>query len=152
MTPFRATQDYPRWPEVAALIHRAFAYMEPRLGHPARAASVTPETLAAAAGAGSVWLVEDGGAPIACLFTRPSRDMADALYLGWLAVDETRRGRGLAGRLIAAAEAEARDAGHAALTLDTARVLDELCALFRHHGFREMPGEGEIVTFRKALA
>ena len=104
MTPFRAPPDYAKWPEVAALIHTAFAYMESLLGHPARATSVTPEDLAQAAASGTCFIVEQTGHPCACLFTRASRDMPDALYLGWLAVDAGLRGQGHAQQLIALAE------------------------------------------------
>lgn len=152
MTPFAAPRDYPQWPEVAALIHRSFAYMTARLGHPPRAASVTPAQLADAAGADTAWLIEANHTPVACAFTRPSRDFPDALYLGWLAVDEAHRGTGLAEALLAAAEQEARDRGIAAMTLDTGRALTELHGFFQRLGFRDIPGDGEIITFRKALA
>lgn len=151
MTPFRAAPDYLHWPAVAALIHDAFAYMEPLLGHPARAMQVTPARLAEAADTGTAYLIEDAGRPVACLFTRASRDFPDARYLGWLAVDDRYRGRGLAAELIAAAEAEARAAGYAALTLDTGRALRELCAFFRRAGFQDIPGTGEIITFQRPL-
>ena len=152
MTPFRAPPDYPQWAEVATLIHRSFAYMEARLGHPARAASLTPAQLSQAAAAGNAWLIEVEDTPIACAFTRASRDFPDALYLGWLAVDEASRGKGLAETLIATAENEAREKGYAAMTLDTGRPLTELHAFFRKQGFEDLPGDGEIITFRKALA
>lgn len=152
MTPFRAPPDYPRWPEVARLIRSAFAYMAPILGHPARAMQVTPEGLARAAGAGAALLIEAEDRPVACLFTRPSRDVPDALYLGWLAVDGAYRGRRLARALIAAAEAEARGAGHAAMTLDTGRRLTDLHRFFSAAGFEATGGSGGIVSFRKSLA
>ena len=152
MTPFRAPPDYPRWPAVATLIHRSFAYMEPLLGHPPRAAAVTARDLSDAAGHGTAYLVEDAKCPIGCLFTRPSRDMPDALYVGWLAVDGTYRGRKIAQHLISAAEDEARADGYAALTLDTGRSLSDLHAFFRRAGFDDLPGEGEVITFRKSLA
>ena len=152
MTPFAASPDYPRWPEVAALIHRAFAYMEPILGHKPNAAKVTVERLIQGAQIGTAHLVEDNGAPVACLFTRPSRDYPDALYLGGLAVDAGCRGRGLAHALFARAEAEAHQQGYAALTLDTGRPLTDLHRYFERQGFAMLPGEGEVVSFRKDLA
>ena len=151
MTPFRAPPSYPRWVEVAALIHDAFAYMEAVLGHPAQAMSVTPAQLARAAETGTAYLIEDHARPVACLFTRPSRDFPGALYLGWLAVDAGQRGQGLAQRLMTCAITEARDAGFAAATLDTGRALTDLRAFFRRAGFEELPGDGEIVSFRTAI-
>ena len=152
MTPFRAAPDYARWEDVAALIHRSFAYMEARLGHPARAASVTPDQLSQAAATGTAWLIEAEGPPVACAFTRASRDVADALYLGWLAVDEGCRGKGFAEALMARAEREAREKGFATMTLDTGRPLTELHAFFHKQGYQDLPGEGEIITFCNALA
>ena len=152
MTPFRAPPDYARWPEVATLIHRAFAYMEPILGFAPAAATVSVERLIQGAEIGTAYVIEADTAPVACLFTRPSRDFPDALFLGALAVDETCRGRGLADALIEAAEQEAREKGYKALKLDTGRALTELHGFFRRHGFDDLPGDGEIITFRKALA
>jgi len=151
MTVFRAPSDYPHWPEVAALIHQSFAYMTPLLGHPAQAMHVTPETLATANDQGCAFLVEDRTTPVACLFTRPSRDYADALYLGWLAVAASHRRQGLAQALVTAAKAEARSRHFTALTLDTGRDLTRLIALFQTMGFRQQPGGGQVVTFRKRL-
>ena len=152
MTVFRAPDDYPRWPAVADLIHRSFAWMTPILGHPARAMQVTPETLKSAAEKSPAWLAEDHAQPVACLFARPSRDHRDALYLGWLAVDGAHRGRGLARALVAAADHEARRQGCTALTLDTGRELVHLHNLFLRLGF-EMLGERDaVVSFLKPLA
>lgn len=151
MTPFRAPIDYAHWDRVALLIHDAFAYMEPVLGHPAKAASVTPFQLAETARDGSAWIVEDLDRPVACLFTRRSRDFADALYLGWLAVDGSMRGRGLAKTLILTAQTEARAAGYSILTLDTGRALSELQVFFRKLGFVNVPGDGPIVSFTKPI-
>lgn len=149
--PFIASKDYPRWADVASLIHTAFAYMTPVLGHPARAMSITATNLETAAQHGTAHLIEAEKAPIACVFTRPSRDMADALYLGWLAVGAAFRGKGLAQTLIAAAETEARTQGFAAVTLDTGRALTDLHAFFSQAGFAAIPGTGPIITFRKSL-
>ena len=151
MTPFVAPPDYSNWSDVADLIHRSFAYMEPLLGHPARATSVWAEQLAEASSVGTAYLVEQHGIPVACLFTRPSRDFQDALYLGWLAVDERYRGKELAKVLIATAETEARSKGYAAMTLDTGRAITELHTVFRSLGCEEVPGTGDIITFRKPL-
>ncbi|MFK7944997.1 MAG: GNAT family N-acetyltransferase [Paracoccaceae bacterium] len=151
MTPFHATPEYSRWPHVAALIRPAFAYMEPLLGHPQRVASVTPPQLARAAETGTAMICEDKGCPVACLFTRPSRDYPDVLYLGWSAVNETARGNGLARQLISLAEAEARTGQYAAMTLDTGRPVTDPHLLFRHLGCKDILGYDETMTFRKPL-
>ncbi len=64
----------------------------------------------------------------------------------------THRGKGLAQALMAAAEQEARARGYAALTLDTGRAITDLHRFFRTAGFADVPGQGEIITFRKPLA
>lgn len=151
MTPLRAMRDYRRWDRVSELIHDAFAYMEPLLGHPARAASVTPEHLADASELGAAFIIEDAGRPVACLFTRPSRDIPDALYLGWLAVEATQRGKGLAAILVRQAQTEARNRGNPLMTLDTGRVLTDLHRFFERLGFQALPGDGEIITFTKPV-
>lgn len=151
MTPFRANPEYPRWESVAALIHTEFAYMEPLLGHPAKASKVTASVLAKAANDGAALLVETDGKPIACLFARPSRDFPRALYVGWLAVDSAQRTQGLARALFECAEALAKEAHFDKLTLDTGRVLSDLHALFRKLGFQEIPGDGTIISFTKKV-
>ena len=150
-TPFAAPADYPRWAEIATLIRHSFAYMAPMLGHPARAASLTAEDLARAAAQGTALLIEAGDAPVACLFTRPSRDFDDALYCGWLAVADPHRGRGLSGQLFGAAESLATTQGYRALTLDTGRPLTHLHRLFARQGFLPAGGDGDIARFRKPL-
>lgn len=151
MNVFRAPADYPRWPAVADLIHRSFAYMTPILGQPVNAMKVTPEDLVSRARQGTAWLVEKDARPIACLFTRPSRDYPDALYLGGLAVDTEHRGRGLAQALVAAANEEARRRGYAALTLDTGRALVELHQLFARLGFEKETVHDAVIAFRKPV-
>ncbi len=151
MTVFRAPDDYTRWSAVAALIHRSFAYMTPLLEHPARAMEVTPDNLKFAAGQGSGWLVEIDNIPVACLFTRPSRDFNDALYLGWLAVDRGHRRRGYTQALVDAAEQEARQSNFGALTLETGRELVDLHGLFQHMGFQLLAGTGAVIRFRKTV-
>lgn len=156
MIPRVAPPDYAKWPEVMALIHRAFAYMETVLGHKPAAASVTVARLVEGAKIGSAFIIEADDAPIACLFTRPSRDFPDALYLGGLAVDADHRGKGLAQAMMVEAEAEGRAKGYAALTLDTGRALTDLHAFFQGAGFEPLPGAGhkpgDVVSFRKPLA
>ncbi len=151
MTVFRAPADYSDWPKVAALIHRSFAYMTPLLGQPAHAMDVSPKMLAVAAKQGTAMLVIDDDIPVACLFARPSRDFSDALYLGWLAVKQSHRGRGLAQTLISASEDEARARNFTALTLDTGRELVDLHAYFQSIGFQPDVSGGSVVSFRKPV-
>ncbi len=151
----RLTQAGPDtdWTAVRNLLRESFAYMAARLGHPARAATSTPEDLAAETTRGPVYLILDE-TPVACLFTRPSRDHPDALYIGKLAVAETRRGQGLARQLVEHAATQARDQGYKALTLDTGVQFPELHTAFARMGFGPpAPRQGEpgVVTLRRVL-
>ncbi len=141
------------WTAVQDLLRDSFAYMDARLGHPARAATSTPEDLVAEATRGRVYLILDE-TPVACLFTRPSRDHPDALYIGKLAVAETHRGQGLARQLVDHAATRARKETYKALTLDTATQFPELHAAFARMGFgppAPRKGEPGVVTLRRAL-
>jgi len=132
MTPIRLTPDYPHLDAVLALILDAFAFMEERIDPPSSAHRLTVAEMAAQAGKGAVWVVEDAGGPVACVFARRK---GDALYLGKLAVAASHRGRGLARALVAAAEAEARALGLARLELETRIELSENHAAFARMGF-----------------
>lgn len=142
------------WKAVQRLIAAEFAYMELRLGHPPRAAQVPADGLAREAQRGTCWLIMDKTEPRACLFTRPSRDHDDALYLGKLAVAKPARGKGLARQLVEAAANDARRSGYTALTLDTSDLLHELHATFARLGFGPpIPRTAEpgVVTMMRPL-
>ena len=151
MTPIRATKDGAYWPDVAQLVRRSFAYMEPFIGHAPKVMTLKTAEFSRASEAGSVFLILEEERPIACLFTRPSRGFSDALYCGWLAVDPSHRGRGLARVLFQEAQREAKALGLEALTLDTGAPLKDLHQLFKALGFEEVQNTGEVVTFRQTL-
>ncbi len=132
MSPHRITSDYPHWQAILRLILDSFAYMEPRIDPPSSAHRLTVADMAAQAQTGAVWVIEDSPTPVACLFAKP---MGGALYLTKLAVATSHRGQGLARRLIAAAEAEARDRALPRLELQTRIELTENHATFAHLGF-----------------
>lgn len=132
MEPFRLTPGYPHWDAVLRLILDAFAFMEGRIDPPSSAHRLTVAGMAAQARTGAVWVIEEAGRPVACLFTKPQ---GDALYLGKLAVAASHRGRGLARLLIATAEAEARARDLAWLELQTRIELTENHAAFARLGF-----------------
>ncbi len=103
------------------------------------------------AGEGHALVVEQDGGPVACLFTRPSRDVAGALYLGALAVARHARRRGLARELIEAAAEIGRAEGYGALTLDTGARHRHLLRLFGKAGFAVVAQAGGIVQLQRAL-
>jgi GNAT superfamily N-acetyltransferase len=89
----------------AAVIRIAFAEQGAVTDLPSSALGETAEIVAdKLAKGGGAGLEYEGG--LICVV--PWTLQEDALYLGWLAVSLAWRGRGLAGRLIDAAEAEAR--------------------------------------------
>ncbi|KMW60539.1 hypothetical protein AIOL_000701 [Candidatus Rhodobacter oscarellae] len=152
LTPYRAGNETD-WAGVQRLLAKSFAYMEPILGRPAGATQATAEALAEEAQQGACWLIGTPY-PVACLFTRASRDHPDALYLGKLAVEETCRGQGLARQLVERAASQARTQGLAALTLDTGASLTQLQATFGRLGFetpQERDGEPGVVTMMRPL-
>ena len=114
------------------MILDAFAFMEGRIDPPSSAHRLTVAAMAAQADAGAVWVVEDAGAPVACLFAKV---MGEALYLSKLAVAGPYRGQGLARLLIDTAEEESRARGLAWLELETRIELTENHAAFALIGF-----------------
>ncbi len=138
------------WEKVLRLVQDAFAYMEPIMGFPPRTTSMTPETLADRAAAGTAWVINPDD-PIACLFMRPSNDIPGALFLSMLAVRADHQGTGLAAELLQRAEDEARALGFSQLTLDTGSALTDLRRRYVRWGWTETRDDGEIVTFIKSL-
>jgi GNAT superfamily N-acetyltransferase len=155
MTLRRVGPDYPHWPAVLRLIRAEFAYMDGRIDPPSSMHRLTVADMAESARTGAVFVVEDAGASIACLFCKVQ---GDALYLGRLAVAAAHRGSGLARALVAAAEAEARARGLGTLELQIRIELTENHAAFARLGFAktgETAHDGydrpTSLTMRKAL-
>lgn len=137
------------------LILEAFAYMEGRIGPPSSALRLTPESMAADAANGALFLAELDRELVGCVFARPK---GDALYLGKLAVRGGLQGRGVGRALVAAAADLARALGLKALELQTRIELVENHAAFARMGFvktRETAHPGydrpTSVTMRAAL-
>ena len=155
MTPHRVTPDYPQWPAVLRLILDAFAFMEACIDPPSSAHHLTVAVMAAQAATGAVWVIEDSATPVARLFAKP---MGGALYLTKLAVATSHRGQGLARRLIATAQAEARARNLARLELQTRIELTENHTAFARLGFTKTaesahPGYGRptSITMSRAI-
>lgn len=135
-------------PAVMSLLQAAFAGMHARIDPPSSLRGLTRDALFAS---GEVWII--GGPtetpPVACVILTPR---ADVLYVGKLAVDLRWRGRGLARRLIAHAEARARALGLAALELQVRVELVENHAAFVAMGFTKVaetahPGYLRVTSF-----
>jgi len=122
-------------PAAVALIHAAFAVQSVATDPPSAALRETSATVAAAiAEGGGAGAFEDAGLVAVVLWT----EKEGGLYLGRLAVRPDRRGRGLARRLMAAAEAEARRRRLPRLHLSTRLVLLDNRRLFAACGYREI--------------
>ncbi|MBS0521753.1 MAG: GNAT family N-acetyltransferase [Proteobacteria bacterium] len=144
-------------PALAATIAAAFAQYRGRLVPESGAFRETAEGIAAelARGAGAI-VAERNGAVVGCVMTRV---LEGDLYLGRLSVLPAARGLGLAKRLVAAVEAEARARGLAGVRLGVRVVLTENQRLFTSLGFRETGREAHpgfdhptSINMRKPLA
>lgn len=106
-------------------------------------------------GAGAI-IAERNGAVLGCVMTR--LEQGD-LYLGRLSVLPAARGEGLARRLIAAVEDDARARGLPGVRLGVRVVLTENQRLFQSLGYREISREAHdgfdtmtSINLRKALS
>jgi predicted N-acetyltransferase YhbS len=124
--------DFVRWPELVALIHEAFAYMDGIVDPPASGLRVTAAELEAKARAETCLVALDGARIIGCAFLA-ERD--DHLYLGKLAVARDRQRHGIGRLLVAAAEERARAAGKPAIELQTRIELTGNHTAFGRMGF-----------------
>lgn len=151
-----AGAGFDRWEALHRLLMQSFAYMAGRIDPPSSLLRMGPAELAAKAGEETLILATEGERIVGCLLLKLDADRA---YVGKLAVDDAFRGRGIARRMLALAEAKARAAGHDAIELQTRVELHENHAAFARLGF-EKTGETAhagyarptSVTMRKRLA
>jgi ribosomal protein S18 acetylase RimI-like enzyme len=93
-------------------------------------------------GPGALWLAEDGAEVVGCVVLRPLPEVApDVCEVKRLYVRPTHRGSGIADALMEVLESFAREAGYAAVYLDTK---DDLAAAIR---FYERRGYGRIERY-----
>ena len=126
-------------PALCATILAAFEQYRGKLVPESAAFRETPQTIAAnfTKGGGAI-VAERNGQVIGCAMTRP---MEGDLYFGRLSVLPSARGLGLARRLIAAVEADARARGLPGVQLGVRIALLENQALFASLGYREVSRE-----------
>ncbi|PRY26198.1 hypothetical protein CLV78_101293 [Aliiruegeria haliotis] len=117
---------------VLHLLRAAFAGMEGLIDPPSSLDRMGWQDIAAKARDEILFCIEEDGVPIACLF---ASETPDHLYLSKLAVADSHRNRGLARRLLEAAEGHARALGLTSLVLKTRVELTENHAAFARLGF-----------------
>lgn len=143
------------WDALLTLIQRAFTFMDGRIDPPSSLHRMDANALAEKAKAEICLLAHDGYRITGCVFCDPR---ADQLYVGKLAVDPERQGKGIGRALMDRAEAEARHLGLIGLELETRIELVENHRHFAKAGFRKSgetahPGFGRptSITMRKPL-
>ncbi len=126
-------------PTLAATIAAAFEQYRGKLMPESGAFRETADGIAAELnkGAGAI-IAERNGEVLGCVMTKP---MEGDLYFGRLSVLPAARGTGLARRLIATVEAEARRRGLAGVRLGVRVVLTENQRLFGSLGYVETSRE-----------
>lgn len=147
---------FDHWRELLDLILDAFAYMDGRIDPPSSAHRLTPESLKDKCAAETVFLARDGDRLVGCVFLD---DRGDHIYVGKLAVAPSLQGSGIGRRLMATAEAEARQRGKRFMELQTRVELTGNHAAFARLGFREVGRTAHAgysrptsITMRKDLA
>jgi len=126
-------------PVLAATIAAAFEQYRGKLVPESGAFRETAEAIAAelAKGTGAI-VAERNGEALGCVIVQ---EIEGDLYLGRLSVLPAARGLGLAKRLVAAVEAEARRRGLPGVRLGVRVVLTENQRLFAALGYREISRE-----------
>lgn len=151
----RAAPDFPRWPELLALLHAAFAFQHGRIDPPSSLHKMDAAALAAKAAAETLLLASAGEQLLGCVFARP---MGRVLYVGKFAVAPEAQGQGIGRQLMDAVDVLAREGGFTAIELETRIELVENHATFRALGFETIaetshPGYDRptSITMRKPL-
>ncbi|MDP1752164.1 MAG: GNAT family N-acetyltransferase [Reyranella sp.] len=143
-------------PAIAATIAAAFTQYRGKLVPESNAFRETPEAIIDQLANGSSAIVaERNGTMIGCVMTEV---LEGDLYFGRLAVQPEARGLGLARRLIAAVEDEARRRGLPGVRLGVRIALPANQRLFQSLGYREISREAHpgfdhptSINMRKAL-
>jgi len=86
---------------------------------------------------GLVLVARDDGEAVGCGAVKLHQPDVGEIKRMWVAASV--RGRGLGGRLLDALEDEARAAGKSITRLETNRTLTAAIAMYRNHGYREVP-------------
>lgn len=99
--------------------------------------------------AGTLWVADDGGGPVAFLAGRVE---GERLHVDELDVRQDRQGQGLGRRLLAHAAEWARASGLTRMSLTTFRNIPWNGPFYASVGFREWPEDEAPASLRQALA
>jgi N-acetylglutamate synthase-like GNAT family acetyltransferase len=151
-----ASPDFADWGSVLVLLQSAFAYMDGRIDPPSSLHRLGVEELRAKARQESLILGTENDALIGCAFAEVR---SDCVYVGKVAVAMPYRGRGVARKLLTAAESIARRSGLQVLELQTRVELVENHQTFAALGFKKIaetahPGytRPTSITMRRHIA
>jgi GNAT superfamily N-acetyltransferase len=86
---------------------------------------------------GLVLIARDGGEAVGCGALKLHQPGIGEIKRMWVAPQA--RGRGLGGRLLESLELEAARVGKARIRLETNRTLSAAIAMYKNHGYREVP-------------
>jgi GNAT superfamily N-acetyltransferase len=117
-------------PRLAALINRAFAVERFFMTRD----RTTPDQVRALFADGIFLVVADGDELAACVYVERRGDRA---YVGMLAVDPSRQGRGLGGLMMDAAERRAVEVGCRGVDIRVVNLREELPSFYRARGYVE---------------
>jgi GNAT superfamily N-acetyltransferase len=148
-------QDFGDWESLLSLLRTSFAYMDSRIDPPSSLQKMGVDELRSKAQQEILILATDGSDLVGCAFAAVRND---CVYIGKIAVAERARGRGVARRMMEAAESIARSARRQALELQTRVELVENHKTFAALGFEKVaetshPGytRPTSITMRKVV-
>jgi len=137
-------------PAIRALVRAAYAKYVVKLGREPKPMTADYE---AAVRDHQVWLLRDGGQPIAVLELVPA---ADHMLIENVAVREDHQHRGIGRKLLLFAEQEAVQQGYGELRLYTNEAMEGSVARYKAMGYREShrepAGSAAVVHMSKPLA
>ncbi len=140
-----------RAPEVAGIIHQAFA-ARPRLNPPAPALEETEQSVAAALQADGGLVAEVGGRAVAaCLLARRTTEWGPSLELRRVSVRPDAQHLGVAPAMVAAAERVALERGLTRLHLTARTELPDTVRFWLRLGYREVTRSGTVATMAREL-
>jgi GNAT superfamily N-acetyltransferase len=140
-----APSDFNDWTALLELLHSAYAYMASRIDPPSSLLRMDLEQFRQKARDETLIVALDDQHLVGCAFASLR---SDCVYVGKLAVDTTVRRKGIARRIMQAAETIARDSGKPFLELETRVELIENHATFAALGFVKV-GESAHAGFSR---